>query len=106
MSVQRIKKDDIVIAVAGVNTGKTGKVLQVSRHGKRAIVEGLNLVKKALRKTQENPQGGISEKEAPLQLSNLMLYCPNDKKGVKVARIKDGDHNIRKCKVCGHSFGS
>ncbi len=106
MSVKRIKKDDVVVAVSGVNAGKSGKVLQVMGQRGRAIVEGVNIVKKTLRKSQDNPQGGISEKEASVEISNLMLYCPHDKKGVKVARIKDGDHTVRKCKLCGHSFGS
>jgi len=67
----RIKKGDLVKAVAGDDAGKTGKVLQVLPESDRALVEGLNFVKKHVRKTQDNPQGGVFEKEAPIHLSNL-----------------------------------
>lgn len=65
----RIKKGDVVQVIAGDDNGKTGKVLEVQAD--RALVEGLNLVKKHMRKTQDNPQGGVFEKEAPIHLSNL-----------------------------------
>jgi len=106
MSVPRIKKNDTVIAVSGTNIGKTGKVLQVESARGRALVEGVNLVKKCLRKTQDTPQGGIAEKEAPINLSNLMLYCSECKKGVRVRRERDGDHAKRQCVRCGHAFDS
>jgi large subunit ribosomal protein L24 len=93
-----------VIAISGADAGKTGKVLQVVPARDRVLVEGLRLVKKAQRKTQENPQGGIGEKEAPISAAKLMLYCPHDKKGVRVRMETDGDRKIRKCKTCGHAF--
>lgn len=104
MSLWKIKKNDMVIAVTGVGAGKTGKILQVMPSRGRAVVEGLNLVKKSMRKTQDNPQGGIVEKEGSIAISNLMLYCPDCKRGVKVSREKEGGAGVRKCKVCGHSF--
>ena len=64
-----IKKDDMVLAITGDDKGKTGKVLQVL--GERALVEGLNFVKKHMRKSQDNPQGGVIKKEAPINISNL-----------------------------------
>lgn len=67
----RIKKGDMVQAITGEDKGKTGKVLQVLADSDRALVEGLNFVKKHQRKTQDNPQGGVFEKEAPIHLSNL-----------------------------------
>lgn len=66
-----IKKGDTVVAIAGDDKGKTGKVLQVITGKDTAIVEGLNFVKKHMRATQENQQGGIVEKEAPMHISNL-----------------------------------
>ena len=104
MSIPKVKKNDIVTAVSGAQEGKSGKVLHVYREKNRALVEGLNLVKKTLRKSQENPQGGIVEKEGSIALSNLMLYCPDCKKGVRVKRGQDGAKRIRKCAGCGHSF--
>lgn len=67
----KIKKGDTVQVIAGDDNGKTGKVLQVVPETGRALVEGLNFVKKHMRKTQDNPQGGVLEKEAPIHLSNL-----------------------------------
>jgi len=104
LSSKRIKKGDTVVAITDTNAGKTGKVLQVLPARDRAIVEGVNLVKKTMRKTQDNPQGGIAEKENPLALGNLMLYCPDCKKGVRTHSMKDGEKRVRKCKTCGHAF--
>jgi large subunit ribosomal protein L24 len=67
----RIKKGDLVKAITGDDKGKTGKVLQVLPGNERALVEGLNVVKKHSRKTQDNPQGGVFQKEASIHMSNL-----------------------------------
>jgi large subunit ribosomal protein L24 len=106
VSIPRIKKGDTVAAIAGVNAGKSGKVLQVIPAKNRVLVEGVNLGKKTLRKTQETPQGGIVEKEKPMALSNVLLYCPECKKGVRTGRAQDGERRTRKCKACGHAFDS
>ena len=106
MSVPRIKKNDVVIAISGRSADKTGKVLQVLPSGERAVVEGLNHIKKAVRKSQDRPQGGIIEKEGPIELSKLMLYCPQCKKGVRIGKSKDGKKTVRRCRKCDHSFDS
>jgi len=82
----RIKKDDIVIAIAGKErfSRKTGKVLQINRKAGTVIVQGLNFVKRHTRPSQQNQKGGIIEKEAPIAVSNVMLYCPASKKGTRV----------------------
>jgi len=88
----RIKKNDQVIVVAGKDKGKTGKILKVLPSKNRAIVEHINMVKKAQRKTQENQKGGFVEIEMPIHLSNIMLIDKKTNKptrfGVSVA--KDG----------------
>jgi large subunit ribosomal protein L24 len=104
MSGFQIRKNDTVVAISGESAGKPGKVLAVQADRARALVEGLNTVKKCLRKSQDNPKGAISEKEAPLPLSKLALYCPACKKGVRIRRVKDGERTMRKCRRCGHSF--
>jgi len=78
----RIKRGDIVVAISGEDADgkKAGKVLQVFPAQQRAIVEGFNYVKKHLRKSQDNPQGGIVEKEAPIHISNLRLQKAADEK--------------------------
>ena len=100
----KIRRNDTVMVCAGASAGKTGKVLQVIRGKGRALVEGANTVKKTLRKSQDNPQGGIVERENPIALSNLMLFCPQCKKGVRAGRVVDGEKKGRKCKSCGHLF--
>ena len=79
-------------------------MLQVNVEKRRVIVEGLNLVTKHLRKSQDNPKGGITRKEASIALANLMLYCQQCKKAVRVKRVIEGDKRVRKCKKCGQSF--
>lgn len=101
-----IRRNDIVVVMAGKHAGaaKTGKVLQVFPERGRAIVEGVNLVKKALRKSQDNPKGGISSKESSIAISNLMLYCAECKRGVRISRGRTDGKLMRKCKKCGHAF--
>jgi len=102
-----IRKNDIVLARSGSSAmgQKTGKVLQVFRKRTRAIVEGLNFVHKTLRKSQDNPKGGIIKKEASIALANLMLFCPHCKKGVRIKReIDENGRKIRKCVKCGNKF--
>lgn len=106
MSIPRIKKGDTVIAIAGANAGKSGKVLQAFPAKNRVLVEGVNLGKKTLRKTQDTPRGGIVEKEKPMALSNVLVYCPECKKGVRTGRGQDGERRVRKCRACGHAFDS
>lgn len=80
-----IKKGDKVIIIAGSNKGETGEVKQVFPKENRAIVEGLNLVKKHTKATQDNP-GGINDIEAPLHISNLMIVDPKTGKPTRVGR--------------------
>ncbi len=88
----RIKKDDQVMVITGKDKGKTGKVIQVLPEQFKAVVEKINMVKKAQRRTQQNQQGGFVELERPIHISNIMLI---DKKTNKPTRIgasvlKDG----------------
>ena len=70
---KKIKKGEEVIVIAGDHKGKKGKGLQVLRDKNRVIVEGVNLLKKHEKKTQDNPQGSIVEREFPIHYSNVML---------------------------------
>ena len=70
---KNIKKGEDVIVIAGDHKGKKGKILQVLRDKNRVIVEGVNLLKKHERKSQDNPQGSIVEREFPIHYSNVML---------------------------------
>ena len=79
-----IKKNDEVVVLNGTQQGKRGKVLEVLRSRNRVIIEGVNFIKKAARKSQEQPQGGIVEREGALHISKVMLATDYDnRKGAK-----------------------
>mgnify|MGYP001187926630 FL=1 len=69
----KVKKGDEVIVIAGDHKGSKGKILQVLREKNRVIVEGVNMIKKHEKKTQDNPQGAIIEREASLHFSNVKI---------------------------------
>lgn len=96
----QIRKNDQVIVIAGKEKGKIGKVLVVYPWRSQALVEKLNRVKRHQRPTPKLRQGGIIEKESPIHLSNLMLYCKRCSRGVRVASRWEGDNKIRICKKC------
>ena len=69
----RIRKGDTVTVITGEDKGKSGKVLQIVPQTGRALVEGINMVKKHMRKSEEHPQGGVIEIESSIDLSNLKV---------------------------------
>jgi large subunit ribosomal protein L24 len=73
-----VKKNDEVVVLTGTQQGKRGKVLQVLRDRSRVIIEGVNFIKKSSRKSQEQPQGGIVEREGALHISKVMLAADYD----------------------------
>ena len=86
----RIKQGDKVVVIAGKDKGKEGKVLKTLRNSSKVIVEGVNIVKKHI-KPNGGEDGRIAEVEAPLHVSNVMLYDDKAKKGTRVGyEIKDG----------------
>ncbi len=68
-----IKRNDTVVVIAGSHKGRQGKVLEIRSAKNRAVVEGVAMIKKHLKKSQENPQGKIAEREGTIHVSNLML---------------------------------
>lgn len=87
-----LKKNDQVIVIAGKDKGKTGKILKIFSANQRAIVENINFVKKAQRKTQQNQKGGFLDIEAAIHISNLMLLDKKTNKGTRFGAsiLKDG----------------
>jgi len=77
------KRGDEVVVLSGSHAGKRGKVLEVQVAKGRAIVEGVNIVKKHIRKSEDKPQGGIVEREASLHVSKLMLASKFDARRAK-----------------------
>jgi large subunit ribosomal protein L24 len=86
MSKLHIKKGDTVYVNAGESKGKQGRVLRVLVKDQKAIVEGLNIVKKSTKPSAKNPQGGIVEMEAPIHISNLNLIDPKSGKPTRIGR--------------------
>jgi large subunit ribosomal protein L24 len=103
--MQRIKKGDTVQVVSGDEKGKQGEVHDVILKDNRVVVSGINMVKKHQRRTGNvRTQVGIIEREAPMHLSNVMLYCPSCQKGVRVGFEGEGRDKTRVCRKCGHVF--
>lgn len=100
----RVKKDDMVMVIAGKDNAKTGKILRVFAKKDSVLVEGLNLIKKHIRARGSQP-GGIEEKEAPIHISNVMLYCPKCAKPVRVKKsLLENGEKARLCVKCGVAF--
>ncbi|MBI2094079.1 MAG: 50S ribosomal protein L24 [Candidatus Omnitrophica bacterium] len=101
----RIKKGDTVTVLSGKNKGKTGKILQVWPGEGRALVERLNLSKHYERRSQQNPAGGIVERESPIAISKLALACPKCQKPVRVGySTSETSGKQRICRSCGGSL--
>ena len=104
--MQKIKKNDLVKVIAGKDNGKSGKVLKIFPRENRAIVQGVNFVKRHLRKTSQEAEAGIVQREAPLNLSNLILLCPRCNKATRVAIVELKDKTrTRRCKRCKEIVG-
>jgi len=97
----RIKKGDKVVVLAGKNKGRSGKVLKNSISNGRIFVDGVNLVKKHIRRRSESEPGGIKEIPSSISISNVALFCTNCNKGVRFGtKISDDKSKIRVCKKC------
>jgi len=96
-----IKKGDTVVVIAGDYKGKQGTVQKVLVKTNRAIVEGVNIVTKHARPSQANPDGGIVKKEAPIDLSNIMLLDPKTKEPTRVGFKVENGKKVRYAKKSG-----
>ena len=99
--MNKIKKNDVVHILSGKDKGKSGKVFRVFPLTGRALVEGINYVKKHVRKSKNDQKGGIISKESPISLSNLALFCKSCNKTARVSVnvLADGTKS-RLCKRC------
>jgi len=94
MAKLKIKTGDIVKVITGDHKGSEGKVLSISKDKQKAIIEEVNMVKKHTKPSAQNPQGGIVEKEAPIQISNLSLLN-KDGETTRVGFRMEGDKKVR-----------
>jgi large subunit ribosomal protein L24 len=102
MPKYRIKKDDQVKVIAGKDKGKIGRVLRIDRESGRVLVEGINIVKKAMRKKRQEDRGGIAEIEAAIHISNVMLVTRGGDQ-TRVGVRMDGDTKVRVAKKNGET---
>lgn len=97
--MSKIRKGDKVLIIAGKNRNQVGTVELVLIKKGKAIVAGLNMVKKHLKRSAKNPQGGIIDQAMPIQLSNLMILDPSSDKPSRIGYISEGNKKIRVAKI-------
>lgn len=98
-----VKKDDIVKIISGKDKGKTGKVLVAEPKKNRVVVEGVNIVKKHVKPSQTNPQGGVLEVEAPMHVSKVALVDKNGK-ATRIGYKFENGKKIRVAKTTGEEI--
>ena len=97
----KLKKGDNVEVIAGNSKGVTGKILFVNKEKGRVIVEGVNIMHRHTKPNQKNPQGGIVRREAPINISNVMLVCPKTNKPTRIGSevVKDEKGKSKRMRV-------
>jgi len=96
-----VKKGDTVQVITGKDKGQTGKVITVLPKEGKVVVEKVNMVSRHVKARKQGDESGIIQKEAPLYVSKVMLYCPKCGRGVRTGRKVEGDKKVRVCKRCG-----
>ena len=104
MASMHSKKGDIVVVLSGDDKGAEGEVLAVSPEEKKVLVKGVNIIHKHIKPRKQGENGGIIDAEGAIYASNVAIYCPTCKKGVRVhTEVVDGK-KVRVCAKCGHKF--
>ena len=102
---RKIRKGDSVLVVAGRERGKSGKVTRVLPDEGKVVVERLNMVKRHKKPSGPQGGGGIVEKEAPLDISDVMILCGKCNKPVRVGKkLLDDGSRVRVCRSCGEDI--
>jgi len=102
-----VRRGDDVVVIAGKEKGKRGRVLRLIGSMDRVVVERVNLVKRHTKKSQDNPEGGIVEKEGSLAVSNVLLWCESCGKGVRTRAVEaEGKKKARGCVSCDDVFAA
>ena len=100
-----IKKSDTVMVITGESKGQKGRVLEVDRDKNRVLVEGVNMVSKHTKPNTKAPQGGIIKKEAPINVTNMMLIDPTSGKPTRVGkRLNEKNKLVRYSKKSGEEI--
>ena len=104
-----VRKDDMVQVITGddAEKGKAHKVLRVLPDVGKVVVEGINKVYKHVKPSRANAQGGRLSKEMPIDASNVLLFCPTCRRGVRIGRRYEANGaKVRFCKKCGGNLGA
>ena len=101
MAKMHIKKGDTVAVLSGDDKGVVGEVIAVSPEEGKAIVKGVNIIHKHVKPRRQGETGGIIDAEGAIYASNVALYCPNCKQGVRVKNEGTGREKVRVCAKCG-----
>ena len=104
MRATHVRKGDLVIVTSGAYKGKKGKILRVV--GDRVVVEKVAMIKRHMRATQANPQGGIVDKEGTIHISNVALFDEKLGRGTRTKNVVDGDQKIRVGVKSGTKFSA
>jgi large subunit ribosomal protein L24 len=98
----KVRKNDTVLVIAGKDRGKRGRVRFAYPKKNQVLVEGVNLIKRHMRAVRQVRQAGIIEREAPLHISNVMLFCSKCNHPTRIGvRFLEGARKVRICRVCG-----
>ncbi len=102
MAKRKIKKDDEVIVLSGRDKGRRGAVKSINTKDNRVVVDGINMMKRHVRPSQTEPQGGIQEREASIHISNVALIDPSENVATRVGyRVLEGGRKVRYAKRSG-----
>jgi large subunit ribosomal protein L24 len=99
-----LKRNDLVVVISGVHSGRQGRVLRVLKEENKVIVQGVNLHYKHLRRTQKHPQGGRVQKESPMPASKVLLVDPKTNQPTRVGFRFEGNRKVRYAKKSGESI--
>ena len=97
----KIRKDDMVVVIAGSDKGKQGKILSVDPKANKVVVEGVQVASKHYKARRQGEEGGIIKKETPVFASKVMLVCPKCGKATRVGHAVVDGKKVRTCKKCG-----
>ena len=104
MAKMHIKKGDTVVVLSGDDKGAQGEVLAVSPEEGKLLVKGVNIIHKHVKPRKQGDNGGIIDAEGAIYASNVAVYCPTCKKGVRVKHEVVDGKKVRVCAKCGRKF--
>ncbi len=99
--MQKLKVKDEVIVLAGKDRGKTGDILNIHKKKRKVLVKGVNIIRKAVRPDQKNPNGGFVEAERYIDISNVAVVSPKDRKATRVRIEEREGKRVRVASRCG-----